>query len=517
MKVILASLLLFSFASSASAQKPNWQNLDLQKDSVFGISTEKAYSALLKGKKSTEVIVAVIDMGTDTTHEDLQAVLWKNAREIPGNGMDDDNNGYVDDVFGWNFLNNYPCQSDATQVAMKDKAFYDSLSYFTIPDSERQKYQMNRKALRENQTEKANVSSRLNELMMTESILKDLMQKIGKTDPVSADFEHYQASSESEKMLCQMVVRSFSRYPGFKEYFQANVSEPKAQLLYQLEHALNIAEHNNADCIPDKGDNDVTGPFLLLSESSAYHGTSVSSILAADRNNNKGITGVADHVKIMPLRVVSFFQQMQEMQLARAIRYAADNGAKVINISLANSLSLNRSVIDEAVKYAMAKDVLIIRAAGNDHEDLDQAPNYPNKLYADGSGAAAAWLTVGASSWRDDDVLIAPFSDYGRTEVDVFAPGDKLISAFPGSEYGNASGTSVAAPVVSGLAALIREYYPRLTAIQVKDIIMKSVVKRDVLKNKCISGGVINAYNALLLAEQLTNYKKEKTSLERGR
>jgi subtilisin family serine protease len=225
----------------------------------------------------------------------------------------------------------------------------------------------------------------------------------------------------------------------------------------------------------------------------------VAGVIAADRNNDKGILGLADHVKIMPLRLVSFFQEMHDTDLAKSIRYAVDNGAKVINMSLSNSISFKKSMVDEAVRYAMLKDVLIVKAAGNDGINLDENPDYPSRIYEDGT-AAGAWINVGASGWKDDSTLVPGFSNYGGSTVDVFAPGDHLISCYPGSKYGDATGTSIAAPLVAGLAALIWEYYPKLTAFQIKDIIMRSVVKRDLLKDKCVSGGIVNAYNALKLA-----------------
>jgi len=245
------------------------------------------------------------------------------------------------------------------------------------------------------------------------------------------------------------------------------------------------------------GNNDVFGPF-------ARHGTHVAGIVGAIRNNNLGINGIANDVKIMMVRIVPNGDE-RDKDVANGIKYAVDNGAKVINMSFGKSYSKDKSAVDEAVKYAMSKDVLLIHAAGNDGKDLDNTGNIfvPNKYYADKNGVADAWITVGASGWKDDMTLIAPFSNYGKTQVDVFAPGMQIYSTTPGSKYETLSGTSMAAPVVTGLAALIREYYPKLTAIQVKNIIMQSVEKRAILKDKCVSGGVVNAYNALKLAASI--------------
>jgi len=262
----------------------------------------------------------------------------------------------------------------------------------------------------------------------------------------------------------------------------------------------NAEEHNY-------GNADVTGP-------NADHGTHVSGIIGAVRDNTIGIKGVADHVRIMAIRVVPDGDE-RDKDVANGIRYAADNGAKVINMSFGKGYSWNKQAVDDAVKYALSKDVLLVHAAGNDGKDLEKETNYPTRVYADGSGLADAWIEVGASGPDDDSTLVAPFSNYGKAKVDVFAPGVSIYSTTPGSHYANHDGTSMASPVVAGLAALIREYYPKLKAIQVKDIIMRSVVKpthtvtvmvdgaprQVMLSDLCVSGGVINTYQALQLAE----------------
>jgi cell wall-associated protease len=206
----------------------------------------------------------------------------------------------------------------------------------------------------------------------------------------------------------------------------------------------------------------------------------------------------------------------RDKDVANAIRFAADHGCKVVNMSFGKAYSPDKKLVDEAVKYAISKDVLLIHAAGNDAMNLDKEKNFPTRVYADSSGIADAWIEVGASGWLDDSTLVAPFSNYGKNSVDVFAPGVNIYSCIPGSKYTTESGTSMATPVVVGIAALIREYYPKLSALQVKQIIMNSVVKptQDILMTDygkkrmipfseiCVSGGIVNLYNALLLAEK---------------
>ena len=259
----------------------------------------------------------------------------------------------------------------------------------------------------------------------------------------------------------------------------------------------------------------------------ADHGTHVAGIIGANRTNRLGIKGVSDNVLIMAVRAVPNGDE-RDKDVANSIRYAVDNGARIINMSFGKAHSPHKAVVDSAIRYAMAKDVLLVHAAGNEAKDIDKNKNYPSKYYSDSTGlnvgAAGAWIEVGASGWKNDEDLVASFSNYGKKTVDVFAPGVKINSTMPGSKYKENDGTSMAAPVVSGLAALIRSYYPSLTALQVKDIIMESVTKvpqkvkvRDEMGKKkvsfsevCVSGGIVNAYNALKLAEQRQELAKAK-------
>jgi subtilisin family serine protease len=292
------------------------------------------------------------------------------------------------------------------------------------------------------------------------------------------------------------------------EHFQTKVNY-QLNLDYDPRSIVGDDYNNSAD--RQYGNADVTGP-------DADHGSHVSGIIGAVRDNNIGIKGVANNVRIMAVRTVPDGDE-RDKDVANSIRYAVDNGAKVVNMSFGKGYSWDKKAVDEAVKYAMTKDVLLVHAAGNEGKDLEKDVNYPHRTYEDGSGEAKAWIEVGASGFVDDSTLVASFSNYGKTKVDVFAPGVSIYSTTPGSHYANHDGTSMAAPVVTGLAALIREYYPKLTALEVKDIILRSVTKvthpviitvdgmpkRVSLSDISVTGGVVNAYEALKLAE---SYKK---------
>jgi subtilisin family serine protease len=495
--------------ATVDGQKSNWQNLDLKADSVFGISTERAYNELLVQKTFKPVIVAVIDNGVDTTHEDLHGIIWINLKEVAGNGVDDDHNGYIDDLHGWNFLGSEIGIDDVAGLARPKKAFYDSLSYIVVPEAFRVGYQKFRQNWSEYSGHLENEYGYLKQIKEVVELLDSIVIKIGKANPIAEDFSSYKPKSKTEEVLCKIVQTRLTHYADFAAYRKHEIDDLIEFIHFHIAHGLNWEYDTSGDFAVKAGryygNNDVCGPeSLLVSSPGPDHGTHVAGIIAATRNNGIGINGIADHVLIMPVRVMSFYRELRDYDLANAIRYAVDNGAKIINLSFGKPYTFRKADVDEAVKYAMKKDVLIIHAAGNSGIDLDRVASYPCANYLDSGGLAKAWIEVGASGMSDDSALLPSWSNFGQHKVDVFAPGVQIYSTLPNSEYGSYGGTSMAAPIVSGLAALLREYYPRLTAVEVKDIIMKTVVKRPALSSKCVSGGIVNAYNALKYA---ANYK----------
>lgn len=511
--VIIVTFLLSG--AMAKAQVPNWQNMDLQKDSVFGISVEKAYNTLLKDKKSQPVIVGVIDSGIDTAHEDLKAVFWVNPKEKKGNGKDDDKNHYTDDINGWNFIGSAKGNVDydnleLTRIIRQQQAHFGSLNSVPKDTNGYYAYQQLRGKYDEQLEEAQRTLKAVNGFI---TVLDTMLAKMNNQNPTIEDIEAYQPSSPVEMQIKQVIVKPMQQYPDFKTFREKELAGAVAHYKEQVDYQLNL-EYDPRSIVGDNYDNaeehyygcnDVTGP-------DADHGTHVAGIIGAQRNNNIGVNGVADNIRIMSVRTVPNGDE-RDKDVANALRYAVDNGAKVINMSFGKPYSPNKNVVDEAVKYAISKDVLLIHAAGNDGANTDSVPNFPNARFADG-GVATAWIEVGASGPDDDETLPASFSNYGKEGVDVFAPGVGIYSSVPGSKYDYHDGTSMAAPVVTGLAALIRSYYPKLTAMQVKDIILKSVVKvshpvtiyKDdqpvsvQMTDLCKTGGVVNAYNALQLA-----------------
>jgi len=529
MKKILV-LLAAAFSVSLSAQKnappqkapSNWFNLSYSTDHVHGIGTERAYTDLAKDKKADTVIVCVLDAGVDYNHEDLKSVMWHNPGEIPGNGIDDDKNGYIDDVYGWNFLGNKdgknvaadnlelvrllrPLQKkfrgqDATSVGPSQKDEYDR--YLVMKADYDKQYSEAQKDLDGLKGFKR----------AFDRIIKDVKVQRKVDTVMYADFAAYVAPPENVK-LYGALKKIITNESIFTEV-NRELTEGMKDLQDRIDYNLNM-DYDPRDIIGDDYENvndhnygnpDVKGP-------DAIHGTHVAGIIAANRNNGIGIFGVAAFVKIMAVRVVPNGDE-RDKDVANGIRYAVDNGAKIINMSFGKAYVYNKAAVDAAVKYAESKGVLLVHAAGNDNQNNDKTADYPNDHYLDG-GIASNWIEVGALSWRDGKQVVAPFSNYGQTQVDVFAPGVDIYSCKVDGGYLDESGTSMASPVTAGACAFILMYYPSLSPAQVKTIIMqssdKSMMKKKVIlpgekKKKVkfgtlsVSGGMVDVYAAFQLA-----------------
>ena len=527
---LLTLISFYGFSQEYKAGRANWQNLDLQNDGIFGISTEKAYNELLKNKKSSPVIVAVLDGGIQVDHEDLKSVMWVNKKEIPNNGIDDDGNGYIDDIQGWNFLGNKDGENvrydnlEITRLLRELQPKYISVLPSTaLSEDEKREFQDYQKMTTDymNKLQRAKVGE-LNYRTL-KGLLDTILSSIGNPNPSKFEINQYKAKNKNESKALKILKSEMDGKNTFEDVYK-DINEGFDYYTSQVNYHLNM-EYDSRPIVGDDyenssdrnyGNNDIEGP-------DAEHGTHVAGIIGAVRENGIGINGVADNVLIMGLRTVPDGDE-RDKDVANAIRYAADNGAKVINMSFGKAYVKDKQAVDDAVKYAMEKDVLLIHAAGNDGENNDRVPSYPNPRFVDNfglnQGEGEAWIEVGATTWEKGN-LTASFSNYGKRTVDVFAPGVDIYSTMPGSTYKEQSGTSMASPVVAGLAALIRSYYPEFTAVEVKDIIMQSVVKveekvkvRDEGTNRkvhlsdiSITGGVVNAYNALELAQNLYNNK----------
>ncbi len=528
-KIVWALLLVCGFTARAQDKNiklpDNWFNLDLLENGYFGISTEKAYRELLNGKSpKQQVIVAVIDGGVDINHEDLKGKIWINKKEIPGNGIDDDGNGYIDDVNGWNFIgskagnlayDNLQLVRIYRKLSPKYKSTINSKNLDSLAKEE---FALYRKVTAElgKRYDDADQSYRV--LFAINQLLDSVAIVTKKSIPSLAEIEAYKPDDEIEEQV-KKIIRKGSKDRGGYPKFYKDVKDAYRSTDISLKYNLNPRYDEREKLVGDNyansreriyGNNDVIGPH-------AEHGSHVSGIIAANRDNGIGIKGIAGGVLIMPIRVVPEGDE-RDKDIANGIRYAVDNGARIINMSFGKNYKWDKAVVDEAIKYAEDKGVLMVHAAGNDNLNNDKAEVFPTKYYESEASIAYYkkvkkpeesafkpplprmqnnrmsdlrlnrpkvplaepldttkfslphvnnWIEVGASAYKDNDELKASFSNYGKYTVDVFAPGFMINSTVPNSKYEEFDGTSMAAPVVSGLAALLLSHYPDLTAVQI--------------------------------------------------
>jgi cell wall-associated protease len=485
-------------------QLQRWSHLDLAKDSIPGMSVDKAYAELLKDKKGATVIVGVIDSGVDIDHEDLKSVIWTNKKEIAGNGIDDDKNGFIDDIHGWNFLGN-DIKENLELTRIIKKADDGSATYKSALVAYDKKYDEAMKG-----------KELVDFLMANDKAIQTYLNKENYTiEDLNGIVTTNPELSRSKMVGIQLITNSGPN-------FRSEIKEYSDQVYNELNYNLNkefdgrkVVGDNPEDIKNTKyGNNIVYGP----DKEEALHGTHVAGIIAQVRGNTIGGDGIADNVAIMVIRAVPDGDEYDK-DIALAIRYAVDNGAKVINGSFGKGFSPHKQWVFDAIKYAEKKDVLFVHAAGNDGENIDLAenPNFPNDSEDNTKEFASNVLTVGALNNHYGENIIASFSNYGAFNVDVFAPGEEIYATIPNNKYKYLQGTSMASPNVAGVAALIRSYYPKLSAKQVKQILMDSgtplpadVVlgeKQDINAKSdktSKSGKMVNAYNALLMAEKMS-------------
>jgi len=502
----------------------NWYNASPDSLGIQGAAVDKAYNELLQGRIGNEVVVAVIDGGVDINHEDLQGHIWTNEKETANNGIDDDHNGYIDDIHGWNFLGNAAGENvtwetfELTRIVKKYEARYNNKQVEEIPAAERNdfmEYQRAKKEFDEDvkkyTEEKESIDAVYKQFVIASS---NIASYLGRQDYTYDDIRRIYSDNE---MI--MLSRKYLMLLHDEGYTKDELEEIKEENYNHLFYHLNTAYDPRAVIGDDPesqdgiayGNNDVKGE-------KAEHGTFVSGIIAGIRNNNKGINGIAASVKIMSLRVVPDGDE-RDKDVANAIIYAVMNGAQIINCSFGKYFSPQREMVDSALVLAAGKGVLIIHAAGNESADIDIEKHFPDPASAGGKLTAANWITVGASSMKADKTLPGRFSNYGKKSVDLFAPGVDMYSLYPQNKYHTGDGTSFSAPVVTGIAATLKSYFPQLTAAEIKSIILESVTPYPRLKvylpkesgkqKKKIrfgalsaTAGVVNAWQAVRTADE---------------
>lgn len=538
-RLLMLALCAFSVCFAQEKAPQNWFHLDPATDSVPGVATIRTYQELLNGRQGEMVVVAVLDSGVDYEHEDLKNVMWVNDDEIPNNGIDDDQNGYVDDIHGWNFIGNADGRNihhdnlEVTRLYAKYKAKFENANEAELSKDDKELYKQFKeweKTIKDKQESVApnialygGISEAFGKVVeeigkKPEDITADDINKLNPTDQTViravSVLKNLMAEGNKFADIKQEVDEVYNYYHGQANYYYNPDYDPRDLV---GDDYMNKEERIY-------GNNDVRGP-------DSEHGTHVAGIIGAERGNGIGMDGVSDKVRIMSVRVVPDGDE-RDKDVANAIRYAVDNGASIINMSFGKGWSPYKSVVDDAIKYAMKNDVLLVHAAGNDGKQNNLTNNYPNDRFNKKGWFAPRfaknWIEVGASDYKDGGAP-AGFSNYSPDLVDVFAPGVEIYSTVPGSKYRNLQGTSMASPVVAGVAAVLRSYFPELSAKQIKSIIMDSTKKTDEKVKKpgsdemvpygqlSVTGGLVNVYQAVIMAgstkgKKRKSYKHDKAS-----
>ncbi len=489
-------------------QLKRWNHMDIVKDTVPGMSVDRTYTELLNEIKGQNVIVGIVDSGVDIEHEDLQQLIWTNPKEIADNGIDDDNNGFVDDIHGWNFLGDITKENYEYERILKDPSLVDEATYLEAK-------KIVDKKLAEAESGKKFLENLLSETLSADKIIgKQLAKEVYSIDDLNAIETNDTLVQKSKATMIRMLSYGMS-VADLETEIKKDIDGKDAILKNDniKEDYRKVLGDNPNDITDTKyGNNNVIGP----DKKGALHGTHVAGIVAQQRNNKIGGDGIANNVQIMAVRAVPDGDEYDK-DIALAIRYAVDNGAKVINGSFGKAFSPRKQWVFDAIKYAAEKDVLIVHAAGNDAKNIDFFDNFPNDSEDKINEISDNLITVGALNFEFGDKIVARFSNIGKINVDVFAPGVKIYATTPENTYKFLQGTSMAAPNVAGVAALIRSYYPNLTASQVKHILMESgvAVNMDVIvggnpkdirpfADLCKTGKMVNAYNAILMAEKIS-------------
>jgi cell wall-associated protease len=520
MKLVLKYIAVLAVFTSFAQQKPafvakktpmtkeqmqRWSHLDLVKDSIPGMSVDRVYAELSKTKKPTKVIVAVIDSGVDIDHPDLKNTIWTNPKEIPNNGIDDDKNGYIDDIHGWNFLGDTNDENLEMTRILKN------------PDDGSATYKKAKEDYEKEYAQLMQAKPQVDIIMKADQNIREYLKKdtYTKTD-LNGIF-----STDTKVYQSKMIMSSIAEQAG--EGFLEEIKAYKEQTYSQLNYNLN----KEFDGRKSLGDNpeDMNSKFYgnnrvyATDKEESLHGTHVAGIIAQARNNGIGGDGVATNVEIMSVRAVPNGDEYDK-DIALAIRYAVDNGAKIINGSFGKDFSPHKEWVWDAIKYAESKDVLIVHAAGNDAKDVDVEENFPSDTKDKMTEISNNFIQIGALNYEFGTKLVADFSNYGQKNVDVFAPGVKIYATTPNDTYKFEQGTSMASPNAAGVAAIVRSYFPNLKASQVKEILIKSgsTITIDVevgeektkmpFNKTCVSGKIVNAYNAFKMADAMSKGKK---------
>lgn len=523
-KLLIAAAFYAGFATiAAQTTTPNdkdqktWYHKDYATTKVYGVNTENAYKFLeSKGLKPKTVVVGVLDSGVEVDHPGLAKNMWKNPNEVPNNGKDDDGNGYVDDIFGWNFLGgkNADIDVDNMEVTRVVKKYQ---SVFEGPDSAKNKenqakmpeefamYMKSKEVFtKKSQEAKQNVQL----YTMIKNAIPDMVKLLGNKTLTKENLATIKPSTQQEAMAMQ-VLAQVSNDPQVvgksaaevKTYMDAQMKEALDYFTPQAEKGYNLDFDPRKEIVGDNyddysekkyGNNHYEGP-------DAKHGTHVAGIIAGLPNGSEPQYGVASRVaKIMTVRAVPDGDE-RDKDVANAIRYAVDNGAKILNMSFGKPVSPGKNVVWDAFKYAESKGVLLVKAAGNENEDIAEHQYFPTnyKSTSDEKPFVNNMIVVGSNT-NDANALKSSFSNYNKKMVDVFAPGSEIYSTVPDGKYEYLQGTSMASPVVAGASAVLLAYMPNLKPEQIIESLVNTTnaSTNNGFENLSRSAGVIDVAKA---------------------
>lgn len=510
---------LFTDTTNVHLFKTRWYFREYAKDSMLGINLTKCYTDILNGKQGENITIALIDSDVNINHEDLKGQIWVNGDEIPNNNIDDDNNGYIDDINGWNFLSN----------SKGERSIYANSSHIDFIRKHKSDF--------ENSRIKDTVLLKVYKRAL--SAFDNLNKEADKLykEGIDYEIEYAEAKKAMDSLFNNKKFTDKQLDSVDAKYYDSNeILSLKANVVYEYrvfgyhDYAQNLKDDskaikdksNNLDFISRNfiGDNvnDITdknyGHFKINNNTEKlFHGTEMAGVIVGNRLNDKGYEGVSINAKLMILSVFPRKGAVTDKDIALAIYYAVDNGAKVINFSSTKNYSSNNKFVRDALKYAEEKNVLFVTSAGNSSEDIDKILRYPNK-YLENS-TLQNFITVGASYAYLGEQMIMEFSNYGKNNVDLFAPGVQFKTTSSDGKYKLVDGSSVSAAIVSSIAGIIYSYYPNLNVVEVKNSILKGVnvydsivVVNDSLKinfkDLSATGGIIDAYKVLKEAEKIS-------------
>ena len=526
----------------------NWYHADSKFDSIPGISLNNWHKTNKRKQKSKQIIVAVIDTQIDINHEDLKGQIWTNKKEIANNNIDDDKNGFVDDINGWNFLGtkskNYTVWINYEYVRYVRKwmpLFNKKIENQLEPEYKVQ-FKEYQRALKKLNSEIEKYKDYVTRYTYTVEFFPKSKDTLKHFFP-KEDYNYQQLDSLYKKYKINDKTYQQRRldkdidlgtkidFMKIRFQYNQNEFEKVLDLKIQYDSILNKnlnLNYNDRLLIGDdekvlnskNGTNNISAKINGI-RAVQDHCTEVSGVIASNRENTIGIKGFSNSIKIMPLTICGFGDE-NDKDIANAIRYAVDNGAKVINMSFGKEFSMHQDWVTDAFKYAEVHNVLLVHCSGNEQFDTDTNPYYPSDVAFDGTPEVCGnFINVGSTSKNLNENFVSSFSNYGKKNVDLFAPGEEIYITMPENKYAFDSGTSLAGPMISGTAALIWLYYPKLTVQQIKKIILESGTSFDIevlvpggngkkakFSELSKSGKLLNVYNAMQMAQKMSKSKK---------